>query len=118
MSSVDDNLSKVIERDPQLEFLRPLIALAKRLLKPERITVFGSRARGDARRHSDVDLAFDLAKKETNNWAEFTAAANEDLPTLLDLDLVRMDQASLNIKQAVTREGIAIYERKDLAQPG
>ncbi|MBC7793668.1 MAG: nucleotidyltransferase domain-containing protein, partial [Clostridia bacterium] len=42
--------------DPPLPILKEVIALAKSLVDPSAIYLFGSRARGDFHRLSDIDI--------------------------------------------------------------
>ncbi len=39
----------------------------------------------------------------------FCAEADENLKTLLKLDLLRMDRASDDIKRAIAKEGVVVY---------
>lgn len=85
---------------------------AKEKLMPERIILFGSRARGDAREHSDYDIAFELPPGITNNeWAGFCADVNENAPTLLSLDLVNINTIDDSFKEKIHKEGIVLYEQ-------
>src|SRR3954463_5089967 len=60
---------------------------ARRFLPVERVILFGSRARGDFRASSDIDLAFDHRGTE-QAWASFVNELTDSAPTLLELDLV------------------------------
>jgi len=46
-------------------------ALKRKLLPNERLILFGSQARGDAREDSDWDLLIVLNKKGKHNWNDF-----------------------------------------------
>lgn len=63
-----------------------LAALARRF-GAKRLVLFGSRARGDNRPNSDIDLA--VYGMPPDNRAEFWMEC-EDLPTLLKFDIVHM----------------------------
>jgi len=95
----------------ELPFLTSLIDLAVKLIHPKKIILFGSRARGDHGRTSDVDIAF-FFRKDPYQWARFVAEAEEDLPTLLELNLVDVHSASPAILESIKKEGICVYERK------
>lgn len=107
------SLTQVLQVDPQLRFLPQLIALAQQRLWPQQIILFGSRARGDHTRTSDVDLAFRLAEAAAPHWPRFVAAVEEHVRTLLRLDLVRLDRASEAMRQSIAQEGLVIYEQEN-----
>ena len=55
----------------------------------KRVISFGSRARGTPSLRSDIDLA--VEGDDTVNWSELSLEV-EDYPTLLEIDLVPMNQ--------------------------
>ncbi|MEZ4272902.1 MAG: nucleotidyltransferase domain-containing protein [Myxococcota bacterium] len=116
-SAVSEGLDKnalkdLMGRDPRLGFLPELVSLAKGTINPAKIVLFGSRARGDARERSDVDLAFVLDEKACpSRWGAFATAAREDLRTLLELDLVKFNEVSQAFSETIVSTGIVIYER-------
>lgn len=57
-----------------------------------RIILFGSRARGDARERSDADLAIEAPGADPVAWDDMLAALDE-APTLLQLGVVRLEDA-------------------------
>ena len=74
----------------------------------ERVVLFGSRARGDHRSRSDIDLAC-----SGGDFTSFSLDVDEDVPTLLKFDFVDLDgpvQASL--AEAIEREGVTIYAKQ------
>jgi predicted nucleotidyltransferase len=82
--------------------IRRLIDYGIKTVEPDRVILFGSRARGDARENSDYDLAFDFP---------FVTAA-DDLPiTLRPTDLVAWHEASAELQERIKLEGLLIYER-------
>ena len=72
-----------------------------------RLILFGSRARGDFRRESDIDLA-----ASGGDIALFRLALEEETDTLLTYDVVNLD---LHLKQGflkmIETEGIVLYEK-------
>lgn len=75
----------------------------------ERIVLFGSRARGDAMPRSDIDLAISCPRADPKVWSDIVEAA-EEAPTLLMIDLVRMDTAPPELLAEIAREGRVLYE--------
>lgn len=76
-----------------------------------RLVLFGSRARGDARERSDIDLAV-YGMPEKNRGAFWMAA--EELPTLLKFDIVHilpgMDSKFLH---NIEKDGVTLYASED-----
>jgi predicted nucleotidyltransferase len=64
---------------------------AVRLVDPTRVWLFGSHARGDATPTSDVDLAFEAIASNRAAWAAFVLEAEDEVPALVDLDLVDLE---------------------------
>lgn len=72
----------------------------------ERVVLFGSRARGEHRPKSDIDLAM-----YGGDQVRFTLAVDEEAPTLLQFDFVGMDgPVSQELKDRVASEGVVLYE--------
>jgi uncharacterized protein len=91
----------------------PELLVSQRLRNfPEirQIVLFGSRARGDAQARSDIDLAVACPDADAVRWSEIVEAA-ENVPTLLQIDLVRMETAPPELLSQIAREGRILYER-------
>jgi predicted nucleotidyltransferase len=77
------------------------------------VRVFGSRARGIARRSSDLDLAISSPGATPTDWAELCDAL-ENTPIIYELDIVRSEQVSnKRLKAKIAREGVTIYPEID-----
>ncbi|EET59191.1 nucleotidyltransferase domain protein [Marvinbryantia formatexigens DSM 14469] len=73
----------------------------------ERVILFGSRARGDFKERSDIDLAV-----FGGNTDKFTILADEEAPTLLKFDIVNLGAAvEPELRAAIKEEGILLYEK-------
>ena len=73
----------------------------------DKVILFGSRARGDNRERSDIDLAI-----SGGNYVEFALAVDEVVPTLLMFDFVVLDEfLSAELREAVERDGVLLYEK-------
>jgi predicted nucleotidyltransferase len=77
-----------------------------------RVVLFGSRARGGHDDRSDVDLAVEVPSAGAREWDELGGIV-EETETLLDIDLVRLDRASDELRSRIEREGEVMYERRD-----
>ena len=83
-----------------------IIALAKRY-DLSKVILFGSRARGDNRERSDIDLAI-----SGGNYVEFALAVDEVIPTLLMFDVVVTDKfLSAELREAIEKDGVLLYEK-------
>jgi len=92
----------------------PEIMLARRLSvfpEVERVILFGSRARGDAAPRTDIDVAVECPTADIRRWFEIEEAA-ENAPTLLKIDLIRLDRAPEDLAANIRREGRVLYERE------
>ena len=73
----------------------------------DRVVLFGSRARGDFKERSDIDLAF-----WGGSATDFILAVDEETDTLLMFDIVDMsccrDEA---LRESIERDGRTIYEK-------
>lgn len=77
----------------------------------ERVLIFGSRAKGNARAGSDIDLAV-VSSGMTD--AEFARLWSEidDLPLVFKVDLLHWDRlANPALQDKIQREGVSFYER-------
>ena len=84
-----------------------IIALAK-AHDVDKVILFGSRARGDNRERSDIDLAI-----SGGNYVEFALDVDEEIPTLLMFDVVCLDKKSVSaeLREAIERDGVLLYEK-------
>jgi uncharacterized protein len=88
--------------------------LAERLARHpavERVWLFGSRARGDNFERSDIDLAVEAPTIDDYDWLNLKLDFDEDAPTLLCIDLVRMEEVPEHLQEQIRGEGIVIHER-------
>ena len=77
--------------------LDEIVNRIKKEVNPRKIILFGSRARGDAHKNADIDLAVDSEKP----------VMRMDLPA----DIIWLKNASEDVKERINREGVVIYER-------
>lgn len=77
----------------------------------KKVILFGSRARGDFRKKSDIDLAV-----EGGNFARFCLDVEEETATLLQFDFVNLDrELSQDLLDEIQLEGRILYESEDLS---
>ena len=94
MYGLKDDLLKAIVQLAEQHELRQLI-------------LFGSRARGDYKERSDIDLA-----AEGGNITAFALDVDEKTPTLLIFDVVDLSMPiQVELRQNITRDGKVLYEK-------
>lgn len=72
----------------------------------KKVILFGSRARGDYKRTSDIDLAI-----EGGNYPSFVLDVEEFVPTLLMFDIVNLDGSVQDeLRCSIKEEGVLLYE--------
>ncbi len=89
-------------------FLQQLAALAF----VDALYLFGSRARGDARERSDIDLAVVCPAATNDQWLQVLAII-EQADTLLTIDCVRLDAEppASTLRAAIEQDRQVLYER-------
>ena len=91
-----------------------ILEVARRLARHpavERVGLFGSRARGDHFERSDIDLAIEAPSMDDSDWVRIKLEFEDEAPTLLLIDLVRIEDAPEHLREQIGDEGIVIYER-------
>ncbi|MFD1412402.1 nucleotidyltransferase domain-containing protein [Oceanobacillus jeddahense] len=76
-----------------------------------KIILFGSRAVGDHTLKSDIDLAFVAPNMTKEEWVELTFTLEEDLDTLLFLDLIKYEDAPEDLKKEIMKSGRVLYSK-------
>jgi predicted nucleotidyltransferase len=99
----DPKVSKV-SRELQDEIVKTIL----KYIKPKRIILFGSRARGDSTRTSDIDLAIET-EDDLLNLKEIL---DEEVNTLLKFDVVNLKTSPKELKKEIQKEGVVIYEQE------
>ncbi|MCI8731034.1 MAG: nucleotidyltransferase domain-containing protein [Lachnospiraceae bacterium] len=75
--------------------------------KIRKVILFGSRARGDNKERSDIDLAV-----SGGDITEFRLAVDDEIRTLLMFDVVDLDgPVPKTLSDSIEKEGIILYEK-------
>lgn len=86
--------------------LSAIIDLAKKY-NIKRLLIFGSRARGDYKERSDIDLAV-----SGGDVVGFAVDVDDEVPTLLMFDVVNLDSVvQEELLESIAKEGKVIYEK-------
>jgi len=72
--------------------------------------LFGSRARGSARARSDVDVGILPVDPQLRLTAELELAARLSGAVGVEVDVVRLDEASPLLGREIARDGVALFE--------
>lgn len=75
----------------------------------QKVVLFGSRARGDNGPKSDIDLAIYGCK----DFSVLVEQMNEELWSLLQLDIVNMDDSNISeeLNKEIERDGVILYDK-------
>lgn len=104
---IGSNAAQIEENTGISQRVQEEICLMAKKYHIQKIVLFGSRARGDYRRISDIDLAV-----YGGEYAEFCLDVDETTYTLLKYDFVYMDSnVQPELREAIEKEGITLYEK-------
>ena len=71
-----------------------------------KVILFGSRARGNFKEKSDIDLAV-----QGGDFIRFMLDVNEETSTLLKFDIINLDEEIQGeLRKAIKKEGRIVYE--------
>jgi len=99
------------EKLREKEIIRNLILLLKNELNPEKILLFGSRAKSNKLSNSDFDIAITGNKISFRDLRELEEKIDE-IAGLYSVDLVFMDSADENFKNIILKTGKILYVAK------
>ena len=90
----------------RMEVLEEIRKIAERY-GIDKVLLFGSRARGDYKRTSDIDLAV-----SGGDFNRFALDIEEETHTLLKYDIVNLDKEMQDeLRKAIEEEGRILYEK-------
>lgn len=77
----------------------------------KKVILFGSRARGDYKNNSDIDLAFIFNNNDKDNFIKMQAKL-EELNTLYKFDVIDFNALKNDkFKEEILKDGIVIFEK-------
>lgn len=93
-----------------------IISVFEDYLSIEKATIFGSRALGNYKPGSDIDIALYGSNLTINDCLKISAKLNESLPIPYHFDIVNyLTLKNLSLKFHIDTEGKILYERKYLS---
>lgn len=93
------------------DVLRTLAETLGGIPEVDRVILFGSRARGDARERSDIDLAIEAPRADAHAWSRIVETIDE-ARTLLTFDVVRLERSAPDFRAQILLEGVVLFERR------
>lgn len=73
----------------------------------QKVVLFGSRARGNFKEKSDIDLAV-----QGGDFIRFMLDVNEETSTLLKFDIINLDEEIQGeLREAIKKEGKIVYKK-------
>ena len=89
------------------EIFNDIIGVFKKFDSIEKVYLFGSRARGDFKDTSDIDLAID----SKSDVVLKLLGELEELRCILTFDVVNINEIGQKLKDNIERDKIIIYEK-------
>ena len=78
----------------------------------EQVVLFGSRAKGNYKKGSDIDLAIKGKKSQSTTALNISAIINEQLPIPYHVDVINYDSLiHVELKDHIDRVGVVFFEK-------
>jgi len=92
--------------------IKDIVAILKENRKVQKIIIYGSRAKGNYSKGSDIDIALKGQNLHTNDILNLSVELDDlDLPYKIDLVIYdRIEEKSL--KEHIDRVGVGLFERR------
>lgn len=94
------------------EVLEAVIEVLRNRLQPQRIFLFGSRAKGKSHPGSDFDLAVDKDRPDLTLQREIREEI-EEVSGLYSVDVVYLNSVDKEFRSIILKTGKVVYERRD-----
>ena len=107
MAQAHDTGTKRVDK-----IISDLVAYLVRVHHPNRILLFGSRAKGTARQGSDIDLAVEGMATDDIRKQRKLHEALDRLGRLYMVDLVHLEEADQAFRQLIEESGKVLYEKE------
>ena len=99
----------MIDLDKRIQ--EQIIRIVSAQREVQKAILFGSRARGDADDRSDIDLAVEAPRIGQREWLDLSFRL-EETDTLLPVNVIRLEEASMEFRSRILAEGKILYERR------
>lgn len=93
------------------EIFKGIIKIIKRYLDPEKILLFGSRAKKDYKGNADFDIAIKEKEKVNTDIQRKIKEEIEKISGLYKVDIIFLNEVEKEFKEIVLKNGRVVYER-------
>ena len=105
-----ENLNNIENRIE--EKINKIIHLIVEKTDPEKIILFGSRAKGTAHKGSDIDIALEGVQKLSVRDYRLLKEEIDTISGLYSVDIVFIEKVDNSFKQIIQDTGVILYEKK------
>jgi len=95
-----------------MEKLNKIVKIINEELNPQKIILFGSRAKNDFKNGSDIDLCILGADNTDNRKIRKLKEKIDDISGLYSVDLIFYEKIDEEFKKIILETGKVIYEKK------
>lgn len=93
------------------EKIKKIVALIVNSVDPQRVILFGSRAKGKAHKGSDIDIALEGCSVTARQLRKLKEAV-DDVSGLYSVDIIVLEKTDEAFKNIVNDTGVILYEKK------
>ncbi len=93
------------------DITQKVVDLLKQDLNPQRIILFGSRAKGTAKPYSDIDIAIEGGKALDHRERRKLKEKIEEISGIYTVDLIFLDLVEKDFAELVKKTGKVLYEK-------
>jgi predicted nucleotidyltransferase len=99
--------------DSKVEYIiQKIVSIIVEKADPARIILFGSRAKGNAHKGSDIDIALEGEKALTFREMRKMKELIDDVSGLYSVDIIVLRKVDDTFKDSIKESGVVIYEKK------
>ncbi len=99
--------------DSKVEYIiQKIVSVIVEKADPVRIILFGSRAKGNANKGSDIDIALEDEKALTFREMRKMKELIDDVSGLYSVDIIVLSKVDDTFKDSIKESGVVIYEKK------
>lgn len=94
------------------ERIEKIVELIKSAIAPDRIYLFGSRATGEERPFSDIDICVEIGIKPEHREIRILKERIDDIAGLHSVDLIFMQDGDEDFRNMIKKRGVILYEKE------